>query len=231
MEDKYMILVDETGQPYIAHAGLLSRFRNPSRQNHKYLTKIGEGTNARYFYTIEELRAYQNAAKRPMPATAKQVKQVAQSQVSEKTNTPVKSIAQRMKEEFRKKGEYVRSQNKEKSSNKAHYGKYSKDDPDFSDANYEKAKSIGDSDFSHFKRSDGTSVILEEDMKWVLPKGVDANNPKIRNAIKQFANQVESARSLGKENYTGEEWLEGVNKAIDEAVEEIQKDNKRSSGR
>lgn len=66
---------------------------------------------------------------------------------------------------------------------------YDQNDPDFSDANYDRAERIGDSDFFTFKRKDGTSVIREEDMKWVLPKGVDGNSPEIRKAIKELENK------------------------------------------
>lgn len=368
MEDRYVMLVDENGEPYLAHAGFLQRARTAAgnavnsvrsavagrggtRQNHKYLMKIGSPDNPRYLYTQEEVRAYLRGGRNALNNMANKAGQTAKNAVNtvkkttgkavdavkdkagvderqraeeawskvpkqlsskdekgmqafreankaqdEYRKTPLgraeylteraqeiatgadgtakdivnkaasslKSAGERMREEFRKRNEERKAKKEEEASEtepkseeqnwkdnrpagrtrnvtgkadpieakkKAKYGEYNENDPDFSDANYEKAKSIGDSDFSHFKRPDGTSVILEEDMKWVLPKGVDANNPKIRKAIQQFANQVESARSLGKENYTSDEWLEGVNKAIDEAVEEIQKDNKRSSGR
>ena len=421
MEDRYVMLVDENGEPYLAHAGFLQRARTAAgnavnsvrsavagrggtRQNHKYLMKIGSPDNPRYLYTQEEVRAYLRGGRNALNNMANKAGQTAKNAVNtvkrtagsakditrnagrminetvdnvkestgipaknrmkesnealnkanaqwekdyktalaaqesrsnlqwekdkngewqrrkltpeqqrnlnaakaaekrasdklhestekvhEATEADVKNIKaykesplydidkkkeelskkasevkdnlkskyDNMREEFRKRNEERKAETEPKSEEqdwkdnrpagrtrnvtrkadpieakkKAKYGEYNENDPDFSDANYEKAKSIGDSDFSHFKRPDGTSVILEEDMKWVLPKGVDANNPKIRKAIQRFADQVESARTLGKENYTGDEWLEGVNKAIDEAVEEIQKDNKRSSGR
>lgn len=105
MEDKYVMLVDENGQPYIAHSiNLRQTVRNVGnsvrsagsnavnaarttasnvgnrvattarnagtgagrgvRAVHKYIAKIGEGAQARYFYTQEELRAYQQQAAR-----------------------------------------------------------------------------------------------------------------------------------------------------------------------
>jgi len=94
MEDKYAMLVDENGQPYIAHSiNLRQTVRNVGnsvrsagsnainaarttasnarsgagrgvRAVHKYIAKIGEGAQARYFYTQEELRAYQQQAAR-----------------------------------------------------------------------------------------------------------------------------------------------------------------------
>lgn len=50
MNDDYVILVDENGQPYLAH-----KFGDRA---HKYLMKIGEGVKARYFYTQQEIEAY-----------------------------------------------------------------------------------------------------------------------------------------------------------------------------
>ena len=110
------------------------------------------------------------------------------------------------------------AQSKGKIGPKSEYGEYNEKDPDFADANYDKAERIGDTDFLTFKRDDGTSVILEEDMKWVLPKGVDANDPAIRKAIQGFADEVESARSIGKDDYSFEEWRDAVTEAIDEAA-------------
>ena len=50
----YYIGNDENGELSIFHADISSR----RRRTHKYLAKIGEGRNARYFYTQEALRAY-----------------------------------------------------------------------------------------------------------------------------------------------------------------------------
>ena len=44
----YVIVLDETGEPYIAHAF----------GNHKYFQKIRDGFRTRYFYTREQLDAY-----------------------------------------------------------------------------------------------------------------------------------------------------------------------------
>lgn len=48
MNHDYIIAVDETGQPFIAHAF----------GNHKYFQKIRDGVRTRYFYTREQLDAY-----------------------------------------------------------------------------------------------------------------------------------------------------------------------------
>lgn len=48
MTGKYIIAVDENGQPYIAHAF----------DGHKYFQKIRDGARTRYFYTREQLDNY-----------------------------------------------------------------------------------------------------------------------------------------------------------------------------
>lgn len=106
---------------------------------------------------------------------------------------------------------------KRRSMEKSTYGEYKEGDHDFDDANYKEENRVGDSDFFVHKRKDGTNVILEEDMKWVLPKGVDGKSPAIQKAIKDFSDRVESERKLGN-NYTGDQWRDAVTKAIDEAV-------------
>lgn len=100
---------------------------------------------------------------------------------------------------------------------------YKKGDRDFNDSNYKESNRIGDTDFFTYKRSDGTSVILEEDMKWVLPKGVDANSPEIKQAIRKFASQVESARAQNKETYSSDQWQAAVTDAIENAVRKARK--------
>lgn len=106
---------------------------------------------------------------------------------------------------------------KRRSMEKSTYGEYKDGDHDFDDANYKEENRVGDSDFFVHKRKDGTNVILEEDMKWVLPKGVDAKSPAIQKAIQDFSDRVVSERKLGN-HYTGDQWRDAVTKAIDEAV-------------
>lgn len=100
---------------------------------------------------------------------------------------------------------------------------YRKGDRDFNDSNYKESNRIGDTDFFAYKRSDGASVILEEDMKWVLPKGVDANSPEIKQAIRKFASQVESARAQNKDTYSIDQWQAAVTDAIENAVRKTRK--------
>lgn len=106
---------------------------------------------------------------------------------------------------------------KRRSMEKSTYGEYKDGDHDFDDDNYKEENRVGDSDFFVHKRKDGTNVILEEDMKWVLPKGVDAKSPVIQKAVQDFSDRVVSERKLGN-NYTGDQWRDAVTKAIDEAV-------------
>lgn len=132
MEDRYSIRLDENGQPYLAHALFNSgRQGQGTRQNHKYILKIGQGEQARYFYTPEEVRAYYNELKKKASGkvedakkfvqntvknTAKSAKetkedieqtlnQTKQDAVSDikRTAKNVKSKAEQMREEFRKK--------------------------------------------------------------------------------------------------------------------------------
>lgn len=62
----YIVLVDESGKPYIAHAltsvGGSSKSKGFGkgrgwRENVKYIAKWGEGAKAKYFYTREQLEA------------------------------------------------------------------------------------------------------------------------------------------------------------------------------
>lgn len=48
MNDDYLILVDEKGQPYIAHAN----------GEHRYIQKLLVNGKNRYFYTREQIEAY-----------------------------------------------------------------------------------------------------------------------------------------------------------------------------
>lgn len=109
-------------------------------------------------------------------------------------------------------------QAKADATGKAKYSEYRSDDPDFDDKNYDEKNRVGDTDFFSFTGKDGRTVIIEEDMKWTLPKGVSPNDPGIKKALQNFADQASAARTIGKSNYTGEEWLNAVNDAINDAV-------------
>lgn len=105
------------------------------------------------------------------------------------------------------------------SASKSTYGEYSDNDKDFAEKNYNQKNHVEDTDFYTFKRDDGKWVILEEDMKWVLPEGVTGNDPGIRNALKQFADHASSAKVIGNANYNNDQWVDAVTDAIDKAAE------------
>lgn len=86
MDNDYIILFDENGSPYIAHAfgdrlrsaatsvgnSATSAYGNAKagvgrgiRATHKYIDKIVENGRTRYFYTQEELKAYYNEKAKP----------------------------------------------------------------------------------------------------------------------------------------------------------------------
>lgn len=119
--------------------------------------------------------------------------------------------ARKKQDERIKKIEEAKSQS-DSSKQKSKFSEYTKGDKDFDDKNFDEKNRVGDSDFFMAKRSDGSTVILEEDMKWVLPKGVNPNDPAIK-------------RALTKEYKAGsnEEWVKQVTEAIDDAVEEVNK--------
>lgn len=89
------------------------------------------------------------------------------------------------------------------------YGEYSKGDPDFDDKNFDEKNRLGDTDFFGFTRPDGTVVILEEDMKWELPKGTKLTKSLIKR-LETFSKKAE-----GRTYKSNEEWREAAKKAID----------------
>ena len=78
----YVILIDENGQPYIAHS-VFTKARDAissaGRSAHKYIAKIGEGAKARYFYPQEELRAFYNQGKTAAGRAAETVRTAARN--------------------------------------------------------------------------------------------------------------------------------------------------------
>ena len=106
-QNDYIILRDEDGKAYIAHAGLLDNARNAIRgaansisttaqqvankakgvgrgvrQNHKYILKVNENGRTRYFYKQEEVKAYYEAKKRGIKNAA----EYAQNAVKDKAS-------------------------------------------------------------------------------------------------------------------------------------------------
>ena len=252
----YIVVIDENGQPYIAHAASSS----DRREGAKWYQKIKTGYGWRYFYDPDEWNAYVNgqgtkpasiigrikdklgfdekaryekATKEAnnaghtykkgeagydkawatgnyafgMPGVSVTVsktdeemardKAEAEKRREEYTNTPlgrIKDKFERMKDDLQK---------------DAKYSEYDENDPDFADENYTEDRRVGDTNFFIFKGNNGKTVILEEDMKWTLPKGISPDSPEIRAAL-------EKAYDLPGE--TWEEWAKNVNDSLNEAI-------------
>lgn len=77
-DNDYIVLVDENGQPYIAHSlfgNVKKAARSAGSRAHKYIAKWGEGAKARYFYTQEELKSAMNQGKQKVKDTVDNMKQ------------------------------------------------------------------------------------------------------------------------------------------------------------
>lgn len=89
-------------------------------------------------------------------------------------------------------------------------------DPDFSEENLSDKNRLGDTDFFGFSRPDGTTVLVEEDMKWELPKGVKIT-PELINRLEYFDRVVAEYRKNGV-NVSGDAWDKMVKDSIDAAT-------------
>ncbi len=94
------------------------------------------------------------------------------------------------------------------------HSEYTDGDEDFDDKNYSDKNRLGDTDFFGFRRDDGTYVILEEDMKWELPKGTEIT-PELISRLEDFDKNLEKMRQEGKDKYTNENWKQWAKEAID----------------
>lgn len=84
---------------------------------------------------------------------------------------------------------------------------YTKGDSDFDDSNLDEKNRIGNSEFFAFKNKDGRWVITEEDMKWVLPEGVEVDA--------EMRKQLEAFKGFQDSNIkTGYDWDEAVTSII-----------------
>lgn len=99
--------------------------------------------------------------------------------------------------------------NKDKWEGKFDY--YKEDDKDFDDSNYSEKNQLGDTDFYGWQKEDGSWVILEEDMKFTLPKGM--TREEIISRLEAYDKENEAKRQRG-ENYTHEDWVNGAKKAL-----------------
>lgn len=118
MEDRYYIAIDENGEPYIEH-GVLN---NVGQRAHKYIAKFGEGANAVYAYTMDQVRAYQTRAQRAAEAARNKQERMqahmralqqrgsqALKDVSSKAGNAARTAGQTAKEYGQKAGNAARS--------------------------------------------------------------------------------------------------------------------------
>lgn len=93
------------------------------------------------------------------------------------------------------------------------YSEYSETDPDFAEVNYNDYNRLGDTDFYGFVKADGSTVILEEDMKWTIEKGADL--AEITDRLEGFESKIIRLRRQGKYKYTNENWIVWATEAIE----------------
>lgn len=105
--------------------------------------------------------------------------------------------------------------NKDKWEGKFDY--YKDGDKDFDDSNYSEKNQLGDTDFYGWQKEDGSWVILEEDMKFTLPKGM--SREEIISRLEAYDKENEAKRQRG-ENYTHEDWVNGAKKALSSKSDE-----------
>lgn len=114
---------------------------------------------------------------------------------------------------------YMKNKDKWRDNNKSSvnskYSEYDENDKDFDESNYNEKNRLGDTDFFGFQKPDGSWVILEEDMKWTLPAGLNKN--ELIKALEDFDKSIESSRQNGGK-WTFEDWQKGATNAINKAA-------------
>lgn len=114
----YVILIDENGQPYIAHSVFTKArdaAKSAARSAHKYVAKIGEGAKARYFYTQEELKAFYNRGKAAAGKAAEAVRGAATKAATTAKST-ASSVSKYASDRLGDVSDFVHRRNKVKSS-------------------------------------------------------------------------------------------------------------------
>lgn len=91
------------------------------------------------------------------------------------------------------------------------YDEYKDGDKDFDDGNYSEENRLGDTDFYGLQKPDGSWVILEEDMKFTIPKGM--SKEEITSKLEAFSKEVERKRDSG-EHYTSDDWVNDAKQAL-----------------
>lgn len=94
------------------------------------------------------------------------------------------------------------------------YETYKEGDSDFDESNFSKENNLGDTDFYGFKNSDGSWVILEEDMKWTVPGSV--TKEKLVSALEKFEKEISAKRESG-EKHTADDWTKAATSALNKA--------------
>lgn len=94
-------------------------------------------------------------------------------------------------------------------------GEYDEKDPGFDEKNFSEENRLGDTDFYGFKGEDGRVVILNEDMKWVLPDDVELSADIIK-SLEKLDKQLEKKRQDGVD-YSNADFNKWTKEALDEA--------------
>lgn len=89
-------------------------------------------------------------------------------------------------------------------SSGAKYSEYTNGDPDFDNSYKTEKNRIGDSDFFGFTNKNGDFVVVEEDMKWTMPRGTKVT-PEMISRLNAF-NQDGKLK--------GDEWTRAATEAI-----------------
>lgn len=100
---------------------------------------------------------------------------------------------------------------KTKAIKEAKYIKYSKNDPDFDDKNFNDDTKLGDTDYYCFKGTGGKYVVVEEDMKWELPDGVKPKEAEV--LLTALDNRLSKLRAEGKK-YSNDYYIKAVTKVL-----------------
>lgn len=108
---------------------------------------------------------------------------------------------------------YMKHKNKWKGT----HSEWKEGDKDFDESNYSEKNRLGDTDFYGFQKEDGSWVILEEDMKFTIPKGMD--RAEIIKKLEEFDKMVEAKRQSG-EKYTHDDWVNAAKNALRSDSEE-----------
>ena len=89
-------------------------------------------------------------------------------------------------------------------------------DSDWTDEAMKSHKRLGDSDFYGYQRPDGSYVVLAEDMKWEIPKGVSLNG--IESYMENLENKISKAVDTMKSDWSNSEYIVMTTDAINDYI-------------